>query len=423
MKKLLFATFLFAGIFARAQGPGACTDIFISEYLEGSSLNKAIELYNPTANTLDLSNYTLKIYFNGATTSTDFVPLGMLAPGQTFNIVNYGASAYLLSLADTTQAVASVMSFNGDDALRLYHGATLIDVIGVVGVDPGTNWPVFTGGTSEYTLVRSPTHYHGDTVWTGSADTTYIVYPQDDSTHFGFHTCIPTLDPMITTADSVLCNLSFGMFLNAMDTTGVWSGTYVTNSGAGVGFFSSSAIAPAHYVATYGGNSCLVPASVNVYVPVPPMASFTSTVVASNAFQFSSTSTNANSYLWTFDTAGTSTAPVITFTFSVNGPYYVCLEVTSDSGCSALYCQTIVANGLNETQHQPVYKIYPNPAADYFTVNNVAPGLLVLRNCFGQVVLTKQLSDTNANIPVAHLPAGVYNLSLGENTGRLVIAR
>ena len=40
-------------------------DLFISEYIEGSSNNKAIEIYNPTDTAIDLTGYRLEIYSNG----------------------------------------------------------------------------------------------------------------------------------------------------------------------------------------------------------------------------------------------------------------------------------------------------------------------------------------------------------------------
>ena len=43
----------------------APADLFISEYVEGSSYNKALELYNGTGSAIDLSGYTLERYSNG----------------------------------------------------------------------------------------------------------------------------------------------------------------------------------------------------------------------------------------------------------------------------------------------------------------------------------------------------------------------
>ena len=34
-----------------------CDELFISEYVEGSRNNKALEIYNPTGSTIDLSQY------------------------------------------------------------------------------------------------------------------------------------------------------------------------------------------------------------------------------------------------------------------------------------------------------------------------------------------------------------------------------
>lgn len=66
-QKLLFISFLTAAIsFAQ----NTCNELFISEYVEGWSNNKALEIYNPTNNPIDLSGYFVSRYSNGATTAT-----------------------------------------------------------------------------------------------------------------------------------------------------------------------------------------------------------------------------------------------------------------------------------------------------------------------------------------------------------------
>jgi len=47
-----------------------CSELFISEYVEGWSNNKALEIYNPTSNTVNLSGYFVARYSNGSTTAT-----------------------------------------------------------------------------------------------------------------------------------------------------------------------------------------------------------------------------------------------------------------------------------------------------------------------------------------------------------------
>ena len=71
-------------------------DLFLSEYLEGSSNNKAIELYNPSPTSVNLSTdgYVLEIYSNGsATTSSTITLTGTVAAGATFVIKHTSASS------------------------------------------------------------------------------------------------------------------------------------------------------------------------------------------------------------------------------------------------------------------------------------------------------------------------------------------
>ena len=48
-----------------------CDELFMSEYIEGWSNNKAIEIYNPTDVAVDLSDYRLERYANGATAAQE----------------------------------------------------------------------------------------------------------------------------------------------------------------------------------------------------------------------------------------------------------------------------------------------------------------------------------------------------------------
>ena len=45
-----------------------CSDLFISEYVEGPGNNNAIEIYNPTSNDVNLDGYTINRYGNGSQT-------------------------------------------------------------------------------------------------------------------------------------------------------------------------------------------------------------------------------------------------------------------------------------------------------------------------------------------------------------------
>lgn len=150
----------------QAKAATLAADLFISEYIEGSSNNKAIELYNGTGEKVNLKEYTLELYPNGATTPNTTLKFSdissvpeTLESGQTFVIVNSSASASLKAQADLSHAVTN---FNGDDALVLKHNGTVIDSLGQVGNDPGTSWGTSVK-TAEQTLVRKSSVTAGDT--------------------------------------------------------------------------------------------------------------------------------------------------------------------------------------------------------------------------------------------------------------------
>ncbi len=95
----------------------AGSDLFISEYIEGSSNNKYIEIYNPTAASVNLSNYRLRLYANGASTaSPDNVLSGSLASGATIVYENSAAAAYGGAATSNT-----AVNFNGNDAVELFN--------------------------------------------------------------------------------------------------------------------------------------------------------------------------------------------------------------------------------------------------------------------------------------------------------------
>ncbi|MFW2513221.1 ExeM/NucH family extracellular endonuclease [Demequina sp. SO4-13] len=161
------------------------SDLILSEYVEGSSFNKAVEIYNPTGATVDLSGYSLELYSNGnipAQTTLDLA--GALPAGETHVIVNTQSEAALLALADEENNVAN---FNGDDSLVLNNGDVVIDSFGQLEVDPGSEW---TGGGQNDTLRRSATVCAGDTDPSDAFDASveWETFDQDTFDGLGTHT-------------------------------------------------------------------------------------------------------------------------------------------------------------------------------------------------------------------------------------------
>ncbi len=163
----------------------ATTELFFSEYIEGSSFNKAVEIYNGTGSTVDLSTYTVELYSNGAASPSQSVSLsGTLADGDVFVMAHGSADAAIL--AETDLVSSSVINFNGDDALVLRNGSAVVDSFGQVGIDPGSEW---TGGGQDDTLRRAETVCAGDTDPSDAFDASveWVTFAQNTFDGLGSH--------------------------------------------------------------------------------------------------------------------------------------------------------------------------------------------------------------------------------------------
>lgn len=199
MKRVLLLLGLLPVSFLGAQD---CSDLFISEYLEGLGNNKALEIYNPTDQTIDLSNYFVVRYNNG-----NMSPTLQSAVQLTGTIAPHGVHVGVLDKRDPAgegqeapvwddlQAKAdafyspiydenNTFYWNGNDGVVLFKGkidATLplgaavssltnvqiLDVFGKLGEDPGADgWKYDDGAavgadgigmsTKDHFLIRKP---------------------------------------------------------------------------------------------------------------------------------------------------------------------------------------------------------------------------------------------------------------------------
>ncbi len=172
-------------------GPGGAADLFFSEYIEGTSNNKALEIYNPTTQTVNLSSYAVKLYTNGSTTTTANLTLtGTLSAGAVLVLVNSGASQVFQIAGSITTSVAN---FNGDDAITLEKSGAVIDRIGQVGFRPSPAWTGGTVSTLDRTLRRISSVKSGDnnaaTVFDPSVQ--WVGFPVDTADGLGTHTVDP----------------------------------------------------------------------------------------------------------------------------------------------------------------------------------------------------------------------------------------
>ncbi len=197
-----------------------CSDLFISEYVEGPGNNNAIEIYNPTSSSIDLFGYTINRYSNGASSGPESWQLGGIIASNEALVIGNGqvdsiwVSTYwslpvdplFYSLLDDhcngDYDANSTFYFNGDDAITLEKNGNIIDIFGKVGEDPGAAWTDdvtagytdANGGTwwtKRQTLIRKPSVMQGvnqnpilfnaSLQWDSLPDATY--------SELGYHNC------------------------------------------------------------------------------------------------------------------------------------------------------------------------------------------------------------------------------------------
>lgn len=210
-----------------------CSEIFFSEYVEGSRNNKALEIYNPTDKTVNLSQYRIVRWPNGSVQFSfamshklngflhakktmvlvidkqDVTKVGLDTPVVSF--LKQKATLFL----GNTDSINFSMSFNGDDALSLEKYNTqlgkyvAVDIFGKIGDKPNPCWtdkyPYLGQGnwySLDRTLIRKSWITHGlDTIENGvlkainptsyfNPTLEWISHPKDMFDSLGSHQCM-----------------------------------------------------------------------------------------------------------------------------------------------------------------------------------------------------------------------------------------
>ncbi|WP_298441514.1 ExeM/NucH family extracellular endonuclease [uncultured Ferrimonas sp.] len=111
----------------------ASADLLISEYVEGSSSRKAIELYNSGSEAVSLAGYSLVRYKDGATTPLTMVDLSdqTIPAGKLLVVLNNNKADTGIVLADGIPTLINGnLQHNGGDAVALIKDDQIVDVVG-----------------------------------------------------------------------------------------------------------------------------------------------------------------------------------------------------------------------------------------------------------------------------------------------------
>jgi predicted extracellular nuclease len=125
------------------------------------------------------------MYFNGSNSAGLTVNLtGSIPANGVFVLAHGSANATILATANQTNSSGW---FNGDDAIVLKNGNTVLDSIGQVGVDPGSEWGTGFTSTADNTLRRKTSITTGDVSINNSFDPAleWEGYAQDTVDHLG----------------------------------------------------------------------------------------------------------------------------------------------------------------------------------------------------------------------------------------------
>lgn len=228
---------------AAVAGTPGVTDLFFSEYIEGTSNNKALELFNGTGAPINLTagGYNVQMFFNGSGSAGLTINLtGTVADCDVFVLAQSSASAAILAQADQTNGAGW---FNGDDAVVLRKGTTIIDVIGQIGFDPGTEWGTGLTSTMDNTLRRKAGVLSGDPNGGDAFDPPieWDGFATDNFLGLGTHTlttpceaapAVQSTSPGSGASDVALNANVVINFSEAVNVSGAWFGIVCASSGS-----------------------------------------------------------------------------------------------------------------------------------------------------------------------------------------------
>lgn len=131
MRRLIAAVLLTVNV--------AGAQVIISEYVEGSGHNKALEFLDAGTEPIDLSECQVEVYFNGKENADLRIRLiGVLEPGVVHVLVHEEGTLLRVALTAASWQVGGFGWFNGNDAIVLVCGGSIADSMGRVGDE--TQW-------------------------------------------------------------------------------------------------------------------------------------------------------------------------------------------------------------------------------------------------------------------------------------------
>ena len=214
------------------------------------------------------------MFFNGSVSAgaDDHSQRRRSLPATSSSLAQSAANAAILAQADQTNGAGW---FNGDDAITLRKGTTVLDVIGQIGFDPGTQWgirpdqhgrqhPATQGRRSRRATPNGSDAFDPSVQWDGFAN--------DNVADLGTH-----LAPALSCSDELgLVGTAINVPVSASDSNGTVVDIALTSvTPTDPGTFSRTAFAPA----TADGETATATFTAS---PSTPVGQYTLTITATN---------------------------------------------------------------------------------------------------------------------------------------------
>ena len=391
----------------------AVPSLIFSSYIEGSSNNKAIELYNATSDTLILANYRIAEASNGnGWAYYHTFPTGAkLAPSAVWIIVANQISPTYFDTANADEVLGwpSVVHYNGNDARAIEVTAdggatwTIIDIIGDSLNNPGAGWDVagVNNATKDHSLVRKSTIVSGNTDWTAVAGTDsvsseYLVYPKNTFTYLGSHSATP---PVFV------------------------PNTYLWSTGDTTATITVKPSMTTTYTVTVDNGNCQTMDSMIVNVNALPIVNLGPDTSFKWTWESITLDAGNPTASWLWSTGGVAQTETFDSTLLSKGANTVYVTVT-ENNCSA--SDTVVITviddvSINGSANNLNIEVYPNPTKGQFnmTINGYKGNIrMQIVDLAGQVVHSEKINVTAnyvGKFDLSKLSSGVYYIKLTSN--------
>jgi hypothetical protein len=417
-----------------------CNQLFISEYIHDATVNRAIEIYNPTTTKLDLTGYYLTI--TSGTNVATYIPLnGVIDSHKTWVVANKEASLPILAKAN--QLVTN-LNYSGNDIIGLVYSTnplasvTIIDKIGDIYTPVSSGWPVSVGAnigsTQNKTLTRLMNKSGGNVEWS-TTQHEWFTHPVNTYSFLGWHNsvCSPADMPLVyfhtgSETDNILgsTNTSDPNPI-LIDALGTWSNDFNV-------YFDDT-----YHYNYYGASTSLVisPAyPINCSTPSAPMSDYTIPV------------SPANFVIFPVSAGGGGPAVSAMITFDINSLFlnsymqansyshtYVCFGLEDDFYNQGMFTfgntltdEVLIqggAVGIQEFIDNKQIQIFPNPVTNNLTISNkskLAITVITITDVLGQEVMSvkPEVSETT-NINTIQFVAGVYFVKIVSNSDNFTL--